>query len=205
MKRLVIGGGGSPEQSAKIDQEWVRMIDSDSPVLYIPWAQKETNLSEAEAWFRDTYTPMLGGRAIHIAQIDSELDRLQNYASVYIGGGNTGRLINQIDKVGGRDRLRRYVENGGLVYGGSAGAIILGKTLHTAPEVGETSQNTDGLDLLNGYSIVCHYDGDSRRLPVLHAPIVALPEDGGLVYDGEDIRSIGGVIRYGDPNLEQRW
>lgn len=197
MRRMILAGGGSPEQAAQVDSQWLKMLeaDHDLPVLYIPWAQAEHKQVAAEGWFRDTYARSLGGRAIHVAEIGARLEGLETYASIYVGGGNTQRLIDQIDAVDGRIELKNYIENGGIFYGGSAGAIILGNTLLTAPEVEPSSQNTDGLDLLDGYSVVCHYDSEDS-LDASHRPLFAIPEDGGVVYDGTDIRLIGGVERF---------
>lgn len=198
MRRMILAGGGSPEQAAQVDSQWLKMLEVDhgSPVLYIPWAQAEHKQIAAEEWFRDTYAKSLGGRAIHVAQIGARLEGLEAYASVYVGGGNTQRLMDRIDAVDGRADLKSYIENDGIFYGGSAGAIILGKTLLTAPEVKPSSQNTDGLDLLDGYSVVCHYSHDDGLDAHSHRPLFAIPEDGGVVYDGTDIRLIGDIERF---------
>ena len=46
------------------------------------------------------------------------------------GGGNTYKLLDCLKKNGAFEKIRRYLlEDDGIVYGGSAGAIIFGKDL----------------------------------------------------------------------------
>jgi len=49
---------------------------------------------------------------------------LQKYDTVYIGGGDTFKLLKLIRESGFDEKLLRYYKSGGAIYGGSAGAII---------------------------------------------------------------------------------
>lgn len=91
------------------------------------------------------------------------------------------------------DPLQRFILSGGLVYGGSAGAIILGRDIMTAAHIDPNDvglHDTAGLDLLGGCSIWPHYtrDDDHRIAAYVEQdgfPVIALSERSGLdVHDG---------------------
>jgi dipeptidase E len=95
--------------------------------------------------------------------------------------------------------LRRFIERGGIVYGGSAGAIILGRDIMTAAhlDVNEVGlQDTAGLDLLNGYSVWCHYQPtDDARIHAYIArstfPLIALSEQAGVLVEDGRVVALG--------------
>ena len=94
--------------------------------------------------------------------------------------------------------LKLFVKNGGNIYGGSSGAIIMGKNIETWG--GEANGYTDygGLNLVGGWSIFCHYcEENISRLKLYlkkyKLPTIALPENSGFIYDRDSgsIRVIG--------------
>lgn len=121
---------------------------------------------------------------------------LQAFDAVYIGGGNTYKLLAEFRETGFDDVLVGYAADGGTIYGGSAGAIVLGKDISTCAimdsnEVGLI--DTHGLGLTGSYSIWCHYvpwehDG---LIAQLHDPIIAMPERSGLLFDGSTLSVVG--------------
>ena len=92
----------------------------------------------------------------------------------------------------------------GVVFGGSAGAIIFGKDLEACrlDDKNEVNLNEiNGFDILNGTSILCHYpnqtaekDAENRRYLLeisKYRKVIALPEEVTLFVNGEDIEVIG--------------
>jgi len=53
---------------------------------------------------------------------------------MYIGGGDTVKLLKEVHKVSFDEYLRKIAQKGIPLYGGSAGAIILGEDIRTTPE-----------------------------------------------------------------------
>ena len=107
--------------------------------------------------------------------------------------------MNQINQNNFSEILQGFIQNGGVVYGGSAGAIIMGKSIVTGLHSDKNKvnlRNFDGLDYLNGYSIWCHYK-DVEEEQVLKCskdyalPIIAVPETSGLYFEDSKIISIG--------------
>ena len=52
--------------------------------------------------------------------------RLQSYTAIFIGGGNTYKLLSGLKQSGAFDNIKNYINNDGIVIGGSAGAVIFG-------------------------------------------------------------------------------
>jgi dipeptidase E len=85
------------------------------------------------------------------------------------------------------------------VYGGSAGAILLGRDIDTARHVDPNTPaltDTSGLDLALGYAIWCHYREDDAPRVRDHVretgnEVIALSERSGLIRDGNTMRVAG--------------
>lgn len=194
--KIILSGGGDPETVVPIDEYFAAAIDRQKPVLYIPIAMEgRFSYDECFGWFTRTYAPF----GIRQATLCTDLAALRldaRYAAVFIGGGNTFKLLQAIQQSDFAAQLRAYLAAGGVLYGGSAGAIICGKTIAPAACLDENLvglQNLAALDLLGGYDVFCHYaPGEydafintlSRKLYLLH-------EESGLVFDGEKIQSVG--------------
>jgi dipeptidase E len=205
---LILGGGGNSTESASIDKLFVNLIRHKSKekcaVLYIPIAmpKKSHSFGECWDWFTDCFSKYkldidmwtyIGGRRY------SELNR---YGAVYIGGGITFNLLHEIKRTGFDYLLKRFVADKGIVYGGSAGAIILGNNITTAyfgryPDVNRIGlRDLTGLNLLWGTSIVCHYTpkNDKKILNFVKKSgnnVVALTESNGLNVTEKGIRVLG--------------
>lgn len=95
--------------------------------------------------------------------------------------------------------LRRAAENGCPIYGGSAGAILLGRDIDTARHNDRNAvglADPAGLDLALGYSIWCHYvpsDDDRIRdfVTTTQHEVIAISERSGLARIGSAIRVVG--------------
>jgi peptidase E len=89
------------------------------------------------------------------------------------------------------------------VYGGSAGAIVLGKDISTAFIGNQTDENkvqlTDftGLNVSNGYSIKAHYEKEEDVVKKFsienNTPVLNIPEEGGVFIDGNKMTLVGNV------------
>jgi len=154
---IILAGGGSKMKAELIDKEFSKIISPNKPVLYLPFA-REAPYESCLEWFKSSYEKY---GITHIKMIGNpdEIDNLDfsSYSAVYVGGGNTFRLINSLNKTMFFKKLKQFLSSGGIYYGGSAGAIILGKTLSTASSENSLNSSNEGFDLLNGMSVACHY------------------------------------------------
>ena len=71
-------------------------------------------------WFKKTYEYC--NFDIDMCTDLSKIKSLDEYTGVFIGGGNTFKLLKEIRESKFDILLEKYLKNGGFVYGGSAGA-----------------------------------------------------------------------------------
>ena len=150
---IYLGGGGDEIQAAAIDAivfNNENYVGGNINCLFIPVALNPKNYSSAEEWFRSSYNNYCSSIDLCIDLSSIDYKELIRYNLIYIGGGNTGRLVNQFEKSGFESLIPRFIESGGFVFGGSAGAIMMGKSILTAPEVEETATRTTGIDCIGG-------------------------------------------------------
>lgn len=191
---LFLSGGGDWPLSADVDEAFAASV-ADRPVVYLPTALAGTDLfGGAGDWFADTYGPLgvtnvetwhdLGGRS---------LLRKEHLAGVYLGGGNTYLLLLELRRSGLDHELRSVIDRGVHVYGGSAGAIVLGSDITTSDLGGDERLGDPGgfagLDVLRGWSVSCHYTTEHDAFlenwacDPSHSSVLQLPEDTGVVMD----------------------
>jgi dipeptidase E len=196
MKRIFLSGGGGASDSIYLDKKFVSLLNLDEPLIYIPVAMMSKPYEKCYSWFESVFTP-LGVKKIKmltdLQQINKKM--LDDSAGIYIGGGNTVKLLNEVRQSNFDRYLVNYINRGKPVYGGSAGAIILGKDVRTAPEARELDEkNSAGLNILFGYSVYCHYDPSQNIKNIqrrLKHPLIAIPEKSGVYIEGGDLEVFG--------------
>ncbi|MFZ5932621.1 MAG: Type 1 glutamine amidotransferase-like domain-containing protein [Patescibacteria group bacterium] len=200
IEALYLSGGGDEVQTAAFDALYTQELEARGikNIVYIPVALKPDRFSKAEEWFQSVFSGKVEGiKTLTELNNVGPLDPKEQ--SIYIGGGDTVRLLKGIKDSGFDKTLIWFIRNGGIVYGGSAGAIILGADIRTAPETNNiTLPSYEGLNLLNGMSVACHYDGsedEHARLKklrnLLDIPIIALPENAGVIIRSEKTEIVG--------------
>lgn len=124
---------------------------------------------------------------------------IADVSAVYIGGGNTYRLLHQLRQTDSERMLREFVAMGGRLYGGSAGAIICGETIQTTHDVNRTGViDSTGLQFLPGIDIWCHYtDTDDSEIfdyvTETGRKVIAIPERSGISVTAARSRVVGHV------------
>ena len=190
---IYLGGGGDEAQSAAIDAAVFNnenYAEGKINCLFIPVALMPKKYASAEEWFRSSYGGYCNRIDLCVELSDIGQKELSRYNLIYVGGGDTGRLVSQFEQSGFESLIPGFIESGGFVFGGSAGAIMLGKSILTAPEVKATAARTTGLDCIGGWSVYAHYSGretaEIQELArSLNSNIVAIPERDGAIYDGK--------------------
>ena len=204
--KLILNGGGVGKDVESARRLLNQAIDRRKKILYIPFA-----------WPDPAYRGCLEFMAGELADVDKagiemvktpgELTAraFSDYACLYIGGGNTYKLLNDLKTSGAFGKIRDYLlREDGVVYGGSAGAIIFGRDLDSCSTDDENEvglKDPAGFDLLGGYSLLCHYTNRdperterSRRylLELSKAkPVYAIPEEDTICADREKTVVIG--------------
>lgn len=199
--KMALGGGGGAADSRLLDEVFVSWIGTQGKLLYLPCALRGIRSFEScLEWIKVTFA------AFNITNITMWTDlsehragELDQFDAVYIGGGNTFALLAELRKSGFEHSLKEYICQGKAVYGGSAGATVLGRDIRTVNyldrnEVGLVEMK--GLDVANGHAIWVHYQPQDDDL--IHAyvhqyqqPVIALSERSGIVIEDESMRSVG--------------
>ena len=202
--KVFINGGGAGKQTVRALKRLNEVIDHALPCLYIPLAMEEDKYDACYEWIRGELKNV-DIPAIEMVRSAEDLSAksLSEYSFIFIGGGNTFKLLYDIKRAGMFEPIRRYLENGGIAFGGSAGAIIFGEDLESCVldddnEVGLTE--TDGFDVLHGVSFLCHFtsrspEEDRRSEEYLlkisgHRKIIALPEEDTLFLNEDKLEEI---------------
>jgi len=196
--KIFLSGGGTRRESFLLDKEFAKLLKRR--LLYIPIARKSSHqYKECLKWIKGVF------RQFNFNKIEMWIDLknktiadLKEFDGVYLGGGNTFKLLNEIKKTKFDNLLLNFYKSGGHIYGGSAGAIILGKDIRTAKQDKNEVKLKDfrGLNLINGYSIWCHYTPKDdfyikKIIKKWNIKIIALPEGGGIIVENKKFTPCG--------------
>jgi dipeptidase E len=196
----MFAGGGDERDSRPLDEIFRGWVSSGT-LLYLPTALVQPASQKAGyRWIKDTFAPLgLTNIEVWLDLAGKTADDLNRYDAVYIGGGNTFYLLQQIRLEGLDQALVQFALSGKPVYGGSAGAIILSHDItacvHIDPNIVGLTDYT-GLDLALGYNVWCHYtEDDADRVEAYvretGIPSIAVSEKSGVYRLGNHLYAAG--------------
>ncbi len=196
--KIFLSGGGDKNQTFDIDEIFLKDIKK---ILYIPIAWKNEDYNSCLNWFMD----MIKSHKHAVIEMCTDLTKkieLENYDAVYIGGGNTFKLLKKLKENKFDKKIIEYYLNGGIIYGGSAGAIIWGFDINIS-NLGKDSDKNEvnlidksGLNFVGGKDIQCHYEQDQldelkRYSLKIKRDILAIPEESAILIDDKNLKVIG--------------
>lgn len=202
--KLFLNGGGSGQTTASALKKFAQEIDGSKKILYIPLAMEENKYDSCYEWIQEELKNInIQGIDMLRSKDDLENKDLSPYTAIFIGGGNTYKLLKDLKESKIFINILNYLSNDGIVWGGSAGAIIFGESIETCKYSDENKvELTDlkGFNLVNGYSILCHYTNQSDEQTDINTEyllelssenkIMALPEETTLYINNNKIVSI---------------
>ena len=204
--KLILNGGGEGEQVANARKLLNSIIDHNKKILYIPLAWADSTFSGCLEFMTNELSNV-NVAGIEMINAGEELlnKNLSNYACIYIGGGNTYKLLYLLKSSGAFDKIKNYLINeNGIVYGGSAGAIIFGKDLDSCNTDDENEVglvDNSGFNFINGYSLLCHYTSRNEERTEISKnylldlsktkPVYAIPEEDTIYINNGKIEFIG--------------
>lgn len=203
--KVFLCGGGAGMQTMEANKRLNEVIDHSKPCLYIPLAMEQEMYNSCHEWIKGELKNV-DIPYIEMVRSAEELTtkNLNDYSVIFIGGGNTFKLLSELKESGAFQKIKEYLENDGVAFGGSAGAIIFGEDLEACQldDANEVNlKETNGFDVLNGISLLCHYtnrtaEKDERSKQYLleiskHRKVVALPEEVTLFVNEDSIEVIG--------------
>lgn len=209
--KLILCGGGDGNQ-VKESYELFASEVNGGKVLYIPLAWDNGNMEECIKWFKSEMLPY------GVTDIDDVLDakditkeKLSKYSGVFVGGGNTFKLLKMLKETNAFNNLDEFLNNGGIIMGASAGALIFGKSIDTCLKtelnISSTDENlvglkdTSGFNRVDGYSLFVHYKNkpeqnekteiNIQRLVSKGHKLICLPEETSIWINDKQIKIIG--------------
>ena len=208
--RIFLCGGGCGKQTIEANKKLNEIIAHNKPLLYIPLAMKSEKYDSCYEWITGELSNVEVTR-IDMVRSKEELSEknLDEYGAIFIGGGNTFKLLSDLKTSGSFGKINNYINNNGIVFGGSAGAIIFGKDLD-ACKLDDSNDigliDTNGFNVLNDISILCHYTNRERKKDEQSTEylmnnsrgrtFLALPEEDTIFINGNDIEVIGNKPYY---------
>jgi len=199
--RLFLAGGGDENQSSTIEEIFAGKVSKS--ILYIPLAWPNDDFESCKKWFIGILkSHKKENLKMEMLTDLNKLIKLNDYGAVFIGGGNTFKLLKKIKESGFDKKLIKYYKSGGTIYGGSAGAIILGKDINTAlmckdADVNEVKlKDISGMNLIGGYDIQCHFEDNQIKehqeyIKESGREIICIPEDSHLLIEDNKMKVRG--------------
>ena len=194
---IFLSGGGDTKQANKIDEHLRNTVASigSSRCLYIPIALDSKYYQSGLDWFSKSYDYL---NTVDMVTNESNALRFMKntYDLIYIGGGGTGKLLYELIHYGLDKFIVDHIKKGAIVYGGSAGAIVFGKTITVAPaDEFESVKDNHGFNLLAENSVVPHFEGKFSQHHLDEAQkysssLIGISESSGLVFRGGKIVKI---------------
>lgn len=210
--KLILNGGGSGELLKDSYELFSKLVDGGK-VLYIPLAWENGNIEDCINWFKNEMSPFGVTNIVQVldaVEITKEL--LETIKGVFIGGGNTFKLLKMLKETPAFENLKEFLDGDGVIMGSSAGSLIFGQDINTClkDELEIKSCNdenlvnlvdTTGFDCLKGYSFFSHYKkyeeqiaNTEKRLSKLinkSFKIVAVPEESSLYLNNQSMSIVG--------------
>ncbi len=200
--RIMLAGGGDATDSRPLDEQFANWLPAGGRLLYWPFALRGSgrSWSDCYTWIREVFQP-LGCEKIEMWTDLTAHDpyELLRFTAVYLGGGNTFFLRHELHRNGFDHALLGFAGAGGMLYGGSAGAIVLGSDIMTGAHLDENEvglSDTYGLNLVMGHAVWCHYQVEDDELIRAYVqqtgwPVLALSERAGVARINGRLRSVG--------------
>jgi len=181
-----------------VEAEIRSCLASIHSVLFVPFA-----MFDRAAYAARTKARLQAmGFAMEPLSPTSPANVIEQAESIFVGGGNTFRLLKGLQDLGVMDGIRRRVREGMPYIGSSAGSIVAGPTLKTTKDMPIVEPASFEALALVDFQISPHYlDPDptsshmgetqeeriSQFLEENDAPVVGLREGAFLRVDGESV------------------
>jgi dipeptidase E len=92
------------------------------------------------------------------------------------------------------DKIIEYAKQGGVIYGGSAGAIILGNNVSQNRDPNTVNwPSNEGVNILHGFSVVPHYNSEPTG-KMTKLKNIYLPENSGVYINNSSIVCLGDKV-----------
>lgn len=217
-RRVIAGSESSTSDELPADRLFGEWVGAGNKALHLPIAapdaEARTPLKAERVWTAISQEGVTDLDIWMLADIEADgfEPDLSAYRGVYIGDGNPQMLLSGLHASGLFDALIKACDEGTVLYGTSAGTMVLGVNalLPTSPhqpgQTGLPPEETNGLDVIQaedgtGLVLVPHFVGS--RTHVWEPVAAATGYKAILIRDGNALTLNNGVLEeFGPDPLE---
>jgi len=194
-------------KTKEIDNELLKLLSNDNPKIgYIPSCSDVNRKYFNE---RKEHYRKLGITDLIYFDLDKEYDEsklceLLTCDAIHLSGGDTYNFLKLIKKRNFDKTIIEYVNNGGILIGISAGAMIMSHNIDICwyDNLEELSNHdTDSLGLTN-FEFMPHFERGTMGIErlimysrVKSTTVYACNDGEGIIVNGNEIKAIGNVIK----------
>lgn len=112
--QLILCGGGSGEQNYYANKKLNEIIDHSKPLLYIPLAMDENEhpYDSCYEWINEELAQVQLSRIDMVRSFEELAQKdYDNYCALFIGGGNTYKLLKGIKDSGAFEKIKEFINN----------------------------------------------------------------------------------------------
>jgi dipeptidase E len=115
-----------------VEEEIRRFLAAAKTVLFVPFAlyDRDAYAAQASARFQ-----AMGYTLESVHRIENPLFAIQRADAIFVGGGNTFRLLKSLQDLDLLEAIRRRVKSGAGYIGSSAGSNVAGLTIKTTKDM----------------------------------------------------------------------
>lgn len=200
--KLFLCGGGSGKQIMYAVNKFSSLLNKTKPILYIPLAFENNDYDSCSKWFKEEIK-LMGLTSFEMVRSSKELSQkdFNKYCALFIGGGNTYKLLKELKENNNFKKIDEYLKNDGIIFGGSAGAIIFGKDINSCLLDDKNIvdlEDCSGFNYLNNYSILCHLNNNNFKKNKKYLmnysnkyKTIYLPEEDVIIVSDKKIEFVG--------------
>lgn len=198
--KLFLSWWWDANQTKVFDDYFKSHFSGSKKVLYIPRAMYPERYDSCKTWVSWIFNPEEGFDIELLHEDDAWAVDIHQIDAVYIGWGNTYRLLHLLRQTGFDKLLLHFVSSGKLVYGWSAWALILSENICSCDGdlniFGYTTEQSQGLNLIDWFRLFCHYKSknDAKFIDFTtyyDGKYIGLGEGMGLIKDDDGMRLYG--------------
>jgi dipeptidase E len=192
--KILLSGGGNPQKTEEIDKKFLELCGK-KPILYIPIAKKTRPFDECYSWMKGIFRNLgFEGEVVMWTNLEGKnIEDIEKFGGICIGGGNTFSLLDDIKKSVFDQLLVEAASKNIVLYGISAGAVVLGKDSSIALEVGDKDivglKDYSSLNLLRESDVWPHYSKENEEKLKINLlkfkRIISLEEGAGFLIEGK--------------------
>lgn len=208
-RKLVLYSDQIIPENRCVDVHLLQLFETERPTIgYIPSSSDPNRVwfHSRKAYYQKYHLDLSLFFALDEEFDQEKLPHLLACDAIHLSGGNTYQFLAHLRRRSLIQPLHQYVDNGGILIGTSAGAILTTPTIHTAALCGDRPDTTmtDGTALnLVSFSFLPHSNHILNLATVIQQfiqqhkyPLIVAPDGAGVIIHGDAITLVGDAKMY---------